>query len=197
LTSIPFTAADPNNTVAVRTETSGGVSSEKTFRAKDPHRFAKIGTTSAGSQRPFRIQRHRSSRMRSAGPRLPCRAIFGSAPDAVGGTHHLNAHSAISTDIPRIPCTLAVIFHIHQGRRKEIRTQPAPFAAKSSGCSPGEAATHCFASIEAVLSRRRQSHLTPGIHHAGAGGDRNRAINERISWNICRGTATSAIWKVT
>jgi hypothetical protein len=76
---------------------------------------------------------------------------------------------------------LAVIFHIHQGRRKEIRTQPAPFAAKSSGYSPGEAATHCLASIEAVLSCRRQSHLTPGIHHAGAGGDRNRAINERIS----------------
>jgi hypothetical protein len=74
-----------------------------------------------------------------------------------------------------------VIFHIHQGRRKEIRTQPAPFAAKSSGYSPGEAATHCLASIEAVLSCRRQSHLTPGIHHAGAGGDRNRAINERIS----------------
>src|SRR5271168_3819107 len=84
LTEIPFTAADADDAVAVRTETSGDVSSEKTFRAKDPHRFAKIGTTSAGSQRPLRIQRHRSSRMRSAGPRLPCRAIFGSAPDAVG-----------------------------------------------------------------------------------------------------------------
>jgi len=33
--------------------------------------------------------------------------------------------------------------------------------------------------------------------HAGAGGARNRAISDRISWNICRGTATSATWKVT
>jgi hypothetical protein len=29
--------------------------------------------------------------------------------------------------------------------------------------------------------------------HAGAGG----AISRRISWNICRGMATSAIWKTT
>ena len=28
--------------------------------------------------------------------------------------------------------------------------------------------------------------------HAGAGGTRSRAISDRISWNICRGTATSA-----
>jgi len=33
--------------------------------------------------------------------------------------------------------------------------------------------------------------------HAGAGGARSRAINERMSANICRDTATSAIWKVT
>jgi aerobic-type carbon monoxide dehydrogenase small subunit (CoxS/CutS family) len=25
----------------------------------------------------------------------------------------------------------------------------------------------------------------------------SQAISERISWNICRGTATSAIWNVT
>jgi hypothetical protein len=37
----------------------------------------------------------------------------------------------------------------------------------------------------------------PRASHAGAGGARNRAISDRISWNICRGTATSAIWKVT
>jgi len=33
--------------------------------------------------------------------------------------------------------------------------------------------------------------------HAGAGGVFSRAISDRISWNICRGTTTSAIWKVT
>jgi hypothetical protein len=33
--------------------------------------------------------------------------------------------------------------------------------------------------------------------HAGAGGARNRAISDRISWNICRDTATWAIWNMT
>jgi len=32
---------------------------------------------------------------------------------------------------------------------------------------------------------------------AGAGGARSRAINDRMSANICRGTATSAIWNQT
>jgi hypothetical protein len=33
--------------------------------------------------------------------------------------------------------------------------------------------------------------------HAGAGGGcgRSSAIRRKISWNICRGMATSAIWK--
>jgi hypothetical protein len=33
--------------------------------------------------------------------------------------------------------------------------------------------------------------------HAGAGGARSRAISDRISANICLGTATSASWKIT
>jgi hypothetical protein len=41
------------------------------------------------------------------------------------------------------------------------------------------------------------SRLTPFSGHAGAGGARKRAIKDRISANICRGAATSAIWKVT
>ena len=53
------------------------------------------------------------------------------------------------------------------------------------------------------LATFRLSRRTPpavvGFHfgsqspHAGAGGARSRAISDRISWNICRGTATSAI----
>jgi hypothetical protein len=39
----------------------------------------------------------------------------------------------------------------------------------------------------------RLSHLTSSPGHVGAGGARSWAINIRISWNICRGTATSAI----
>jgi hypothetical protein len=37
----------------------------------------------------------------------------------------------------------------------------------------------------------------PRAPHAGAGGARNRAISDKISWNICRDTATSANWKLT
>ena len=37
----------------------------------------------------------------------------------------------------------------------------------------------------------------PKPGHAGAGGARSRAISDKISANICRGTATSAIWNVT
>jgi len=50
--------------------------------------------------------------------------------------------------------------------------------------------------IKAYLCRRRLSHLTSSPGHAGAGGARSRAISIRISWNLCRGTVTSAIWKV-
>jgi hypothetical protein len=51
--------------------------------------------------------------------------------------------------------------------------------------------------IKAHLYRRRLSHLVASSGHAGAGAARNRAISDRISANICRGTATSASWKVT
>jgi len=47
--------------------------------------------------------------------------------------------------------------------------------------------------LEAHLCRRRLSHLTRSAGHAGAGGARNWAISRKMSLNICRGTATSAI----
>ena len=50
-----------------------------------------------------------------------------------------------------------------------------------------------FSLIKAHLRRRCLSHLTQSPGHAGAGGDRSRAMSERISANICRDTATSAI----
>src|SRR5215212_8888743 len=40
-------------------------------------------------------------------------------------------------------------------------------------------------------------HLLPFPPHAGAGSARSRAISDRISANIWRGTATSASWNVT
>ena len=47
--------------------------------------------------------------------------------------------------------------------------------------------------IRAHLRRHRLSSFDPCAAHAGAGGARSRAISDRISANICRGTATSAI----
>ena len=74
---------------------------------------------------------------------------------------------------------------------------PGSVVVGASDRPPGDARTRRFSSIKAHLCRRRPSHLTRSPVHAGAGGARNRAISDRISWNICRGTATSAIWKVT
>ena len=77
------------------------------------------------------------------------------------------------------------------------RRRPDP--ANSAGlAATGElgAETRCFVLIKAYLCRRRLSHLTASPGHAGAGGARSRAISIRISWNLCRGTVTSAIWKV-
>jgi hypothetical protein len=92
---------------------------------------------------------------------------------------------------------LSAIFRIIEAHRNEIRPQPASFAANRSGCSPPGAETRCFAFIKAHPCGLRLSHLTPSAGHADAGGARSRAINDRISANICLGTATSAIWNVT
>jgi len=92
---------------------------------------------------------------------------------------------------------MSVIFRLIEARRNEIRSQLPLFEAKSPGCPPRSAGTCCFAFIKAHLCRRRLPHLAPSAGHAGAGGVRSRTINDRIFWNICVGTATSAIWKTT
>jgi hypothetical protein len=51
----------------------------------------------------------------------------------------------------------------------------------------------CFAQTEAYLSCDRLPHLLPLLPHTGAGGAHSRVISDRMSMNICRGTATSAI----
>jgi hypothetical protein len=89
----------------------------------------------------------------------------------------------VLSDIPRIPGWLGVIFRFIGAARNEIRSQPPSFAVKSSGCSAREAATRCFAFIEAHLSRRRLSDLTPSSGHTGVGGADSRAMSIRISAN--------------
>ena len=56
---------------------------------------------------------------------------------------------------------------------------------------------HRFAGTAAYLSRHRLPHLLFVAPHAGAGGARKQAIKDRMLANICRSTATWAIWKVT
>src|SRR3954466_98078 len=53
------------------------------------------------------------------------------------------------------------------------------------------------ACVEAHFYRRRLTHLSRVFGHAGAGGVRSRVISDKMSANICLGTATSASWKVT
>jgi hypothetical protein len=84
---------------------------------------------------------------------------------------------------------LDLIFRRWGGRGNEIRSQPTRRQPKRQD-APHWAETRCFVFIKAYLCRRRLSHLTSSPGHAGAGGARSWAINIRISWNICRGTAT-------
>jgi hypothetical protein len=103
-------------------------------------------------------------------------------------------HAALLlTDISRIPDALSVIFRLRGAWRNEIRSQQPLFAGKSPDSSPRSAETRCFAFTKACLCCHRLSHLTRSPVHSGAGGARSRAISDRMSANICRGTATSAI----
>ena len=55
-----------------------------------------------------------------------------------------------------------------------------------------------FPGIWAQSSRRLSRMHDHRASHAGAGGcGRSSAIIRKISWNICRGMATSAVWKAT
>jgi hypothetical protein len=66
-------------------------------------------------------------------------------------------------------------------------------AIEACPCGHREAGTRRLAGIEACLSLRRPLHFDLSAPHADAGGARSRAISDRISANICVGTATSAI----
>jgi hypothetical protein len=103
----------------------------------------------------------------------------------------------ILADIPRIPNLLDLISRPWRFRRNEIRSRPPLFAAQPPDRPPGDAGTRRFSVIKTHLCRRRPSHLSPSAAHAGAGGARSWAISRKMSLNICRGTATSAIWNVT
>jgi hypothetical protein len=102
----------------------------------------------------------------------------------------LNRHSPDS-------CSLRCDLRVGRAARNEIRSQPTLWQPKWQAARPRGAGTRCFAFVKAHLCRRRVWHLTRSPVHAGAGGARSRAMSIRISLNIWRGTATSAIWKVS
>jgi hypothetical protein len=70
-------------------------------------------------------------------------------------------------------------------------------AAEAMCSRPASVRVGGFAFIRPQLSRCRLSLSASGPAHAGAGGARNRTISDRMSANICRDTATSALWQVT
>jgi len=105
----------------------------------------------------------------------------------------LNRHSPDSESVGPDPPSLAL------AATKFQNSLAANLVTAPKGGLVGLAAPKLVALplIKAHLYRRRLSHLVTSSGHAGAGGARNRAISDRISANICRGTATSASWKVT
>jgi hypothetical protein len=138
----------------------------------------------------FDTQLHDVDLAAVARARVEIRHVRG-ASDA---TYLINAFGEeLLTDILRIPGLLDLIFRRWGVRGNEIRSQPTRRQPKRQDARPHWAETRCFVFIKAYLCRRRLSHLTSSPGHAGAGGARSWAINIRISWNICRGTATSAI----
>jgi len=100
----------------------------------------------------------------------------------------------VLTDIPQIPRVLGHDFPSHRGppQRNSIAT---PIVRSQIDGLP---ASQCWNSWLCLhQGAPLPSPSAPFAGHVGAGGARSRAINDRISRNICFGTATSAIWKVT
>ena len=67
------------------------------------------------------------------------------------------------------------------------------------GGAPNQPNAKCaaFIRIKTHLLHHRLAGIALCAAHAGAGGARKRVISDRMSRNICRDTATSAIWNVT
>ena len=102
--------------------------------------------------------------------------------------------------------------HRHSPDSRRVRGQDRPFqrleqwateprrareASKAAGCPRCSAQPGYTDCIKAHLRCHRLPHLMPLAPHAGAGGAWSRAISDRMSANICRDTATPAIWNVT
>jgi hypothetical protein len=105
--------------------------------------------------------------------------------------------SCCLTDILRIPGPFGRDLPSLRAQRQQNSIAATPLTAKFPDTGRRGTGTGRFAFIKAHLRCRCLSHVIRSPGHAGAGGARRRAISDRMSWNICRDTATSASWKVT
>jgi hypothetical protein len=100
-------------------------------------------------------------------------------------------------DIPQMLGVLRAMVGLLPFPGNKIRARPASMTVGASNRLPDDAGTRGFPFIEVHSS----SYFWPHCHHdpyiVGADSDRSRTISRRMSWGICRGTATSASWNIT
>jgi hypothetical protein len=100
------------------------------------------------------------------------------------------------SDIHRVPGLLGMIVRFGETRGNNlIVADPRTAKMVRRSAQHRRNSLLCLHQGAPLPSPPVASDSIPG--HAGAGGARSRAISERISANICRDTATSAIWNVT
>jgi hypothetical protein len=104
---------------------------------------------------------------------------------------------SISPDIPWIPGSRKVIVCLLRLRDNAFRRQSHVVGSRSDVFPSGERESGWFCLHQDAALPLWSITFDPCAAHAGADGARSRAMSNRISWNICRGTATSAVWKVT
>src|SRR4051812_41668453 len=89
------------------------------------------------------------------------------------------------------------IFRPVEARCKEIQSVAGCAGGQIVGLAAAKGWSASRGLHQGTLRPSLLPRLLPLSLHAGAGGVRSRAISDRMSANICRGTATSASWKVT
>jgi hypothetical protein len=82
-------------------------------------------------------------------------------------------------------------------RGNAFRRQSHAISSRSDVFPSGEREIEWFCLHQDAAFLLSSITFDPCAAHAGAGGARNRAISDRMSANIWRGTAISAIWKAT
>ena len=99
----------------------------------------------------------------------------------------------LQTRIPHMPESGRAMVCLLRLGGKAFRRQSHVIGSRSDVFLSGERESGWFCLHPDAALRLSFIIFGPRAAHAGAGGARSRAISDRISANICRGTATSAI----